>query len=105
MEGRDTALISGYVPKMLLISTVSCQRNLSVKMADLQAEIVMHEFPCKIVVFYIFAMMMATAVQVETFELCKIFGINTEYENLRKRTVTGRRWIILAMKFSGAFLF
>jgi len=60
-------------------------------MAGLQAEIVMHEFPYKIAVFYIFVMTMATAVHIETFELCKVFGISTEYENLRKRTMTGRR--------------
>jgi hypothetical protein len=40
-------------------------------MAGLQAEILMHEFPYKIIVFYIFAMMTATAVHVETLELCK----------------------------------
>jgi len=91
VEGRGIALISGYVPKMLRISTVACHRNLSVKLAGLQAEIVMHVFPYKIAVFYVFAMMMANAVHVETFEMCKIVGINREYENLRKRTVTGRR--------------
>ena len=68
MKGRGIALISGYVHKMLLISTVACQRNLSVKMAGLQAEIVIHEFPYKITVFYVFGMMMATAVHVEIFE-------------------------------------
>jgi hypothetical protein len=48
------------------------QRNLSVKIAGLRAEIVMQEFPNKIAVFYIFAMMMATAVHVETLELYKV---------------------------------
>lgn len=70
MEGRGIALISGYVPKMRLITTVAYQRNLFT--AGLQAEIVMREFPYKIAVFYIFAMMMATAVHVENFELWKV---------------------------------
>lgn len=101
MEGRGIVLISDYDPKMILVSTMACQRNLSLRMAGLQAKIVMHELPYKIAVVYVFAMMMATAVHVETFELCKVFGINTEYENPRKRTVTERRRTISALKFSG----
>jgi len=55
-----------------LITTVAYQRNLLVEMAGLQAEIIMREFPYKIAVFYIFAVKMATAVHVETFELWKV---------------------------------
>jgi hypothetical protein len=71
VEGRGIALISGYVPKMRLVSTVACQRNTSLRLAGLQAEIVMHEFSYKITVCYVFTMMMATAVHVEMLELCK----------------------------------
>ena len=59
--------------------------------SGLRAEIVMQDFPNKTAVFYIFAMMMATAVHVETLELYKVFEINTEHENLTKRAVTGQR--------------
>lgn len=53
IEGRGIALISGYVPKMRLVSTEACQRNLSARMAGLQAESLAQEFPYKIVVYYL----------------------------------------------------
>jgi hypothetical protein len=71
VEGRGIALILGYVPKIRLISTVACQRNLSLRIAGLQAEIVMHEFTYKITVCYVFAIKMATAVYAEKLELRK----------------------------------